>query len=847
MAQGPLRISVYLLCFFSGICALTYEVLWIRQLGLIFGVTSWALATVLAAFMGGLAVGSYLFGRIALSTRRGLALFGFLEAGIGISALLLPLAFRALSGQYAGLYRIFSAHPSLFLCVRFAILVGLLALPCVLMGGTLAVLAKVQSRSPRSLGWDIGFLYGWNTLGAVVGTLCAGFWWIAEWGLQATTRAAAAASITIGIIAFLLDRAAPRPAEAPEPSAVPETRSGDGSRGFARLVLLVLGISGFCALGYEVLWARTLVFYLHNSTYAFTAMLACFLLGIGLGSLLPSRWVDRVRRPAWVLAATQLAIGALTLVALLCYPALPKIADFFIRLTEIDAWWKALAVQGTQAALTLLPAAFFMGLSFPVAVRLYSSAPSAVSRDVGTLYSANTLGAIAGSVVVGFLLLPTLGLIGSFRLLIALNAAAGLLVLLATTPFRRLRSGGARAIAAVVAALAALAVPGDVFYQAFRKDAVILFYKDGVADTVMVKARDESSPVRALYFSDARGAAGTMTNPDNRVFGHLPLLLHGKARRVLTICFGVGNTLAAIAVHPEVEKIDAVELSPNVLEAAAYFPTNDRAWENPKVEVHVQDGRNYLLGVEKKYDVIQLEPPEIHTDGVVYLYTREFYELARRRLRRGGLICQWANVMMMPLREQKMLIRTFLEVFPHGTVWMPRLVAGQILLVGGDEEFRIDYGQLRRGFAVDAVRQDLLRNAGITTHLELLASFKLSPAGARAFSAGVPVITDDRTLVDFSSPRSMDANYGLSNAFSGMIVPTFLPGGWLPTRDYQVEKLAIIASAMESVVPLLENFDSAEEKAQVEQILLAMSQRFHEVMGARIEEMKTMERPMVNM
>ena len=869
-----LRFAVLGLCFASGAAALVYQVVWVRQLGLVFGVSTYAVATVLAAFMGGLALGGVIFGRRALTVERPLVLFAFLELGIAASALLLPLGFQAVAAGYAGIHRLLGDAPAIFGLARFFLVALLLVVPTSLMGGTVAVLARVQSRREETLGGDVGALYGWNTLGAVVGAFAAGFVMIATLGLTTTTWIAVGVNVAIGLNALVLARLAGTAREVGGTSREvggtsrevggTSREAGDTSRGVGgtsrevgdtsfgtRLAWMVFAVSGFCALGYEVLWARTLVFYLHNSTYAFTAMLSFFLAGIGLGSLLPARWLGRSERPAAWLGASQLLIGGWTILALFGFASLPKVLELVTRWTTIDAWWKALAVQGIQAGLVLLPAAFGMGLSFPAAVRLAARLET-VSRDVGRLYALNTAGAIVGSLGVGFLLLPNLGIVGSFRLLIALNLAAGGVALAAEfapddARKRRRRIVTAALVALLVAALGVLIVPGDVFRRAFAGEAEILFYRDGATDTVMVKARDLDAPERALYFTDARGTAGTMTNPENRVYGHLPLLLHGDAERVLTIGFGVGNTLAAMVRHPEVESVDLVELSPNVFAAAPYFPTNDRAWEDPRVAIHLGDGRNHLLASRETWDVVQLEPPEIHTEGVVYLYTEELYGLVREHLAPGGILCQWLNVRMMPLREQKMLVRTFLEVFPEGTVWLPRLMTGYILLIAGEEELVIDYGRFRRGFEVAPVRRDLAENAGIRTPEGLLAGFKLSAESARRWSAGVPVVTDDHTRVDFTTPRSVDANYGLSNAFSGLTVPAFLPGGWEPTRDYQIEKLREIASTTESVVPHLEGFASTEERARVTARLEAIAERFQKLTAARLEALERMEDPLVNM
>lgn len=827
-----LRAGVYLIFTLSGACGLIWEVLWVRQLTLVFGVSTYAVCTVLGAFMAGLGLGSYLWGRWAARSRRVLALYGWLELGIGVLGLLLPFQLQALMHAYARGYESLMDRPGWLVLVRVVAVSVVLLLPCTLMGGTISVLSRFFARRRESLGRDLGLLYALNTLGAVFGCLLAGFALIPALGLRATGWSAAGGNFLVAALAIFLGR---REVTVVEPRAAGAARRS----GSARLALLVFALSGFCALGYQVLWTRALVFYLHNSTYAFTAMLAVFLTGLSLGSLLLNRRLDHSARPSLYLFLSQAGIPATTILGLTLFALLPLLLARLLPPLSIDSWGKALALQFSQALGILLPITFFMGLAFPAATRMAVQSLEGVSRAVGELYAFNTLGCIAGSLVVGFGLLPVLGLMGSFQVLMTVNLV---LALVALWPGKEIGRSGKIAGTLLIAGLWVAkerVLPEEFFRRAFGQGAPVLLYRDGATDTVMVKAVPGQEELRFLCFADGRGTAGTNTSPQNRFMAHLPLLLHPAPREVLTICFGVGNTLSAIAANPQVERVECVELSPSVVDAAPYFPTNEDVLHHPKVSIRFQDGRNHLLGTTRRYDVIQLEPPEIHTDGVVNLYTREFYRLCRRRLREDGILCQWINVQMIPLEEQRRLIATFQETFPHTTAWMLTRTLTHVLLIGTPQELRISYARLRERFADPVLGPDLRDKTFLDSPEAFLANFKLSEDGVRAFVAGAAPITDDRTVVDFSAPRSVDANYGLSNAFSGVKIAGILEAGVPATVRYYADKQRAMLDAVEDVMPLLTDFASEEGRAACRARLEEEHRRWRE---RTLEEIAEQER-----
>ena len=859
-----LRLGVYLVFLLSGAAGLVYEVLWVRQLTWVFGISTYAIATVLAAFMAGLALGSFLFGRVALRVRRVLVLYGLLEIGIGIFGWLLPHAFAGLQRVYGGVYDDLSATPWLFATLRALVLGLLLLVPTTLMGGTISVLAKFFKRSQATIGRDLGKLYAFNTLGAVVGCLTAGFWAIPEWGVERATQVVVIANLLVGVAAMGLQLFVPRSAlreedEAASTSAAPVAAAAatapaaaakevvfPTSRRYAKLVVGVFAVSGLLSLGYQVLWTRTLVFYLHNSTYAFTTMLAVFLLGLSFGSLLLNRRIDGTRSPSLYLALAQGGIAASTMVSLLLFALLPLLAHRMLPHLIVDSWGKALGIQAVQAFAIVFPPTFFMGLTFPVVTRIVVRRLRGVSAAVGDLYSFNTMGCIFGSLLVGFFLLPRIGIQDSFRVLMAANLLLAVLVLLCAPDLRwRSRLLGLVLVGGLVAAERPL-LPDGLFQRAFEQSSKILYYRDGATDTVMVRAAPDDESVRVIAFADGRGTAGTMTAPSNRFMGHLPMILHPEPKQALSICFGVGNTLAAIAAHEALERLDCVELSPGVIEAADFFPTNEGVVHHPKVHIHEQDGRNWLLGHDAQYDVIQLEPPEIHTDGVVNLYTREFYRLCKRRLAPGGLLCQWLNVQMIPLREQRMLLATFQNEFPQAHAWMLSRTLTHVLLIGGDGAPRISWRRIREAYADPVLGPDLREKTWMPDPVVFLANFKLGPEGLARFTGGVPLVTDDLTRVDFTAPRSVDANYGLSNGFSGHKIACQIPGGVAATNAYYADKLEAMLEAIESPLPWIQDFASEQEREEVRRALEAEMARWREQQRAMIEAVRAMEGVLAN-
>lgn len=731
----------------SGAGGLVYQVVWTRLLSLTFGVTVFATSAVLASFMAGLGLGSWLAGRRIDRHPAPLRVYALLEIGIGLYALAVPAILDALTPAYVALAGRLEGHFLAFNLARATLAFVVLLVPTTLMGATVPAIGRYLVQRFETVGWNVGLLYALNTAGAVAGTLAAGFVLIGTLGIWRTTLVTAAVNVAIGVVLLGVGRT-----RIPVAAAVPSA-AGGAPTAAVRLAIVVFAASGFTALAYEVVWTRVLLVHLHNSTYAFSAMLATFLLGLAAGNAMLMRSYDRIARPLFWLGTVEVAIGVSVMVAALAYIPLRWLGN------PADASWSwALAHMFARAGIVLLPSAFLFGMTFPLVARVVTLGLGTVGRDLAGAYAANTLGGVLGSLAGGFVLVPALGLRHTIVALAAVNVCLGVACWTATAEGRRrVRLVG---LGAALAVLPALVVPRTIFFDALESQAFrLIFYEEGVTDTTGVwESRVDGH--RIVTYGDMRGTAGTQTDPLNRVQAHVAHLMHPNPRRSLQICFGVGNTLAAAALHPEVERLDCVELSPHVRQTAPYFWTNDNVLENPKVRLVIDDGRNFLLRTTERYDVITLEPPDLYTAGVVNLFTVEFYRLAAAALAADGILCQWLPAAEASHDEVRMLVAAFAAVFPETSLWREgRGPGAPVLLVGSLRPVPVDLDVLARRMRHEAVRGDLERLT-IGTPATLAELFVAGPERTRRWVAGVTPVTDDRTVIDFTTPRAVYSGFG---------------------------------------------------------------------------------------
>jgi spermidine synthase len=741
--------ALALLFFCSGISGLIYQVVWVRMLSLAFGVTVHAISTVLAAFMAGLALGSFAGGRPADRVRRPLALYGIVEVLIGLTGLSTPAAFTWLQGFYRELYLGLQGQEALAGLARMALAFGILLVPTSLMGATLPIIIRSSLLREQGFGANISLLYACNTAGAIVGCFTAGFVLIGGFGTATTIHTAATINIVVGIAAILLSLVvAPVPGRSAQAAGQHEgaARSAVAAPYPALAVSVVFwayGISGGISLAYEVVWSRVLALFFNSSIYAFTLMLTTVLLGIALGSYLVTPLMGRQLN--WVLV-----FGLIELVVALCaFASVHALADMNAIIERLRSWPVVGGLMQTEegtmaliAAVTVLPAMLLLGATFPVAARVYTEGRPDVGRRIGRIYSVNVFGAIFGSYLAGFLLVPLAGSQRSLFILGFGNLALGLALLAAATRTHLL----VRALLVLVLVLPSLHLTRtapDMYARIFRArfpDSHVLWYREALENTVsLVKG---PNGVTTMY-TNSRGQASD--DPGlvrfHALIGHLPMLLHRDPRRVLIVGIGGGTTAAAVASYPQA-RVDAVELSDGVVQAVRYWRSlNGDVLNWPNVHLYIDDARNYLLLTDRRYDVIAGDVIRPWDAGSNNLYAVEYYRLAYNALEDDGLMVQW----LAPFSdfEYKLIMRTFLEVFPHMTLWF----SGD-LLIGSKQPITIDRAVLEAKLRDPQVREALAK-VGVTNSTQIISWFAATDPELRSYAGPGPIITDDRPLIEY--------------------------------------------------------------------------------------------------
>jgi len=825
-------VLIYIIFFLSGAAALMYEVAWVRQLSLVFGGTHLAVTTVLSIFMGGLALGSALIGKEVDKVEKPLKLYAFLELGIALAA----VAFIVLMKIYPFFYDFLVDGDSSRVyrtIVRVVFSFIALIVPTTLMGGTLPVLTRFVSGHPGKLVMKLSLLYGFNTLGAVAGTAAAGFVLLSYYSLTATLYTAIGANILIGLAALLLQRREEllRPGSKNERSVtselggdrteMPEHLVGGMSTEVPlRLVLMGIGISGFCALGYEVLWTRILTLTIGTSVYGFTIMLIAFLTGIALGSkaygilgkVLPSIRKNLTRKIAGF-GIVQLIIGGAALLVTFHIRDLPvhsiALREYFLSMgmESFEArQWANMAV----ALLYMFVPAFFMGAAFPIAGDVNIARSGKLGHAVGQVLAYNTVGAIFGSAISGFLLIYLLGIERSLQLLTVVNLGLGLLVIVSVKENRLVNWGVALACIACLLFLTfndnAFRMWDQKFFAIFqnnqpesydtpfkKRDAImntnVLYYHEG-ADSTISAVQPKGGMKGVLVNGKVVASSSLRDQQCQYTLGHLPMLAHPDPRKVLVVGLGTGMTLGATSVHPEVEELTLAEIEPGVLGAARNFAEyNHDVLNDPKLKIVFNDGRNFLMTTDKKYDVITADPIHPWTRGSGYLYTDEYFRLASQHLLPGGVMCQWLPIYEMSEGDLKSVVKTFSRNFAYTMAWLTEYDAE---IIGSNNPILFDEQELEKRIAFPPVAEDLKR-VMMGSSEAFLSYFIMGDAGMRAFGRDGVVNTDDNLYLEFSAPQSLEKNTMGSNTdalarYRESILPYLKPAPSAAARKEQTRK-----------------------------------------------------------
>ena len=809
---------IYLLFFCSGLSGLIYQVVWVRVFGNVFGNTIYSASLVVAVFMLGLGAGSYLAGiwadrRYATEPESLLRIYGYVELIIGAMGLGVSLVLPHLD-RFTALFSSYSREPSGWYVLsatsylsRVAIAVALLTPITLLMGATLTVLIRYLVRSDLNEGGRrIARLYGVNTAGAALGAFLTDFALVPIVGIRVTQYAAVLGNVVAGVGAVMLARFGMRNLEFglrrtkkalrnharnSPPRRTRKTLSVN--RGFFLRVLGVLrggeldshsefrvsvaataaalAMSGFAAMGMEILWFRHFTILLGQLRAVFSLLLTMILIGIGAGSIASASLARRTNRPAEWLMIAQALFVAFTLVGLsaadarsieaivMADPAYAAAAGRAIGSAPgvESGWTRAFTELWFNARPMLLEVgvpALLMGLSFPLANAIVQRAEPSVGFRAGVLYLSNTVGAVCGAVVTGFLLLPSFGIQASATILTSIAALAVLPLWYAVVVERpALRMWPVTSILVAAAALALwLRLPGDyVNTRALRpaESERILTVSEGLNEIIAVTEAPGQGR-RLLTNGHPMSATTRLSQRYMRALAHIPLLNIERPETVLVIGFGVGNTTHAATMHTSVNRVEVADLSRDILAHAEYFKdVNGHVLNDPRVTVYVNDGRHHLrLRPAASYDLITLEPPPVGYAGMAALYSKEFYALARTRLTAKGWMSQWLPAYQVPTATTLAMIRAFVDVFPRA-VLLSGAEADLLLVGANDSRIEIDPSRLTAALSnAPAVRADLTR-LDLGRVREIAGTFVGSPRRLAEATRDVDPVTDDRPIQEY--------------------------------------------------------------------------------------------------
>ncbi|MBN2035101.1 MAG: hypothetical protein JW768_00030 [Chitinispirillaceae bacterium] len=769
---------LYALFFLTGTCGLVYQVLWARLFGLVFGNTVFASSTVLAAFMAGLALGSWAAGRYAAGATNGLRLYAILELSIGAAGALMPLAIHVMEMFYGAVFRGFDPSFGVLTLIRFILSFVTILIPCTFMGASLPVMIGYVSPWFKHPQRATSLFYGINTIGAFIGCFFTGFLLIGSLGITRTSIVAAAINILAGAAAWILSAKTPSAQTAQAPTVTLPTMA-PMCRPMVAL-LFACAITGFAALGMEIAWMRALVWVIGTDSYAFAHMLAVVLAGIGLGSLIASPLI-RAKTDAlfWIIIALGASVALSTNAICLSVDFNRSVQQLLSGVLSglvnaLPQSWRPGAVTMLQypfelhrfivPSLVMFPPALLSGIAFPLFVAQLDRSGSP-SRTVGNAYAANTLGAILGSLCMGFVLIPYAGLFPSILLMAGLYGLAAALV--AAAQFRR--NARPTALKALFLCAAFLILPflsksdfrglleKTLRSGPLRDDERLVYFREHATGGVLVK--QSSYYGREMCIDGVQVASTGEFDLHSHLYpAHLMSLLRPQAHNALLIAFGCGGTAGSMLLYDNLKQLDVVEICDGVAEPARRFfaDMNRHVLDSSRLNLIIQDGRNYVRMSDRRYDIIYSGPIHPQTNqGSAALYTRDFFADCRKRLSPNGIQCVWLPLHMRSVRDFKIVVRSFLDVYPHASLWQLPQTSTSVChphLIGSMEEITVDYQKVNSLLGRPGILADLKRigYCSFSSPAEFIAQLAMTETNLRQMVADInDATTDDRPIVEF--------------------------------------------------------------------------------------------------
>jgi spermidine synthase len=792
---------IYFIFSLSGSCALVYEILWSKYLSLTFGNTMIAISVVAATFMAGLALGSFLLGRYADRDSNLLKTYALLEIGIGITALLFEPTLDVVEHLYAYWVQQLPNFPGLTTSINILFCGMLLLPPSICMGGTFPLMCRFFAR--RKSGAQIGRLYALNTLGATLGAFSAGYLLIPTLGLSRTGFLAIFGNLAIAGICFVLSKRYGAVDADGKTDEILVSQHLDLSK--HRPILLTVALIGFLSLGYEILWTRVLLLFLGNTSYAFSLILSGYLVCIAIGGYLYACISNPEMKERKVFLTLSLMMGGSVI---LTAPFYDKLAHLFQFAHEVSGenWWLLTLLSFVIVLFVVGLPTILSGALLPAAVAIIDPGKKYTGQGVGMVVLHNTTGAVLGSLVAGFIMVPTFGLLNSFKCLAVVNL---IMVISLALHFRQRGRLGRVAPSIAIAGILLAFVP--MSWDAKLINSGVYCYaskyaKMGGIERVLsaerildvIEGRDCTVAVHESLGGDFRffsvngktdgGTGGDMST--QYLIGQLPLMLHHAPKDVLVVGLGTGLTLNGMSSHP-VECINCVEISPEVVKAEKYFKEfNGNALADPKVNLLINDGRNLLFTNAKKYDVIISEPSNPWQSGNCNLFTDDFYKIAVDRLKDGGLFCQWIGLYDITVENLQIVSQTFLHNFPRALVFK---AGSDLILIGSNSPLQIDYQLMKDRFSNKKIAE-IMRSINLRTPGDLIAKHYLFDEETLASLAGNAILnTDDLPVLEYSAHHNIgNKTLGVFQVENMAAINATLPSKtMLPVRNLGSQKQVV--------------------------------------------------------
>ena len=742
-------------CFLlSGFSALLYQSAWLKKLTVVFGSSSSTVAIVLAAYMGGLALGAAVAARFANKIQRSIIAYGLLEGLIAVTACLVPLLLT-FAGQF--LIQLFGGQSepvaadgigqSLYYLIATFII---LSIPTAAMGATLPMLARYAISKDSHIAPRIGLLYSINTLGAVIGTLIAGFFLLPYFGLFNTLLIGAGVNFAIFLLAFYLDKI-------DQPQKI-ERRPLEADVVIFHKLMPVMLLSGSVSFMLEVLWTRLLSHIFGGTIYAFSIMLASFLFGIAAGGFAAGRLAGNQRQATNLFVTSQILIAVLS----------------FLSFNYIDAWvpvFSGLGVKAVYSIIIILPSTFFIGMTYPLAVKIACDTPEQASHVSGRIYAWNTVGAIIGSLLTGFFLLPLIGFVGTIKAAVIVSLLLGFY-----TSFEH-RDGLLKRQAPILGLLAFFIIltpsrPDGLIHAYMKKDiewGEEYFY--GVGRTATILMREAQGFINLSSNGLSESSIGRKGMPpfnlSQKWLSGLPALARPEAQTALIV--GYGGGIALEGIPPNIRQTHVIELEPMVIEANKSVSGLRELdpLSQPSTRLVVNDARNAIMLTGRKYDIIVSQPSHPWTGGASHLYTREFLQLAKEKLSEDGVFLQWINSQFVDEKLLKILTATIVNEFNYVELYQPERQV--LMFVASQDPIDIWQGNMGARKALNDHKQHYAR-MGAKTLEDIVAMTLLDSEGTKSFAAGQPVNTDNRNYLAFFSRAQADGLNAedLADLFNGI-------------------------------------------------------------------------------